>query len=955
MASTAATRDRSPAPRKARIARPPPARSTSLIAAPTLSHLTTRSSSASRLYTRDYPIATDPVAAANADQDYRASYSPRPDNKSRRAADNSGTSDGKGKDRALSFVVGIASSSDEGDALVERNLPTLTPSDGTRARRSNTSSDGSDLASDPVSKAEASIQEIIRSQIRQPIRHVDSLDLDSLLPYGVGDYSFVLQQPKSARSSLSHIAQSGDDEEDRPDRISMGKGKFSEVLLVRKGDTQFALKHTPLHPHHPLIASRLLREPTILAQLRPHPNLVKVFETIRTPGHFYLVEESLCDWITLEAFVASSPGGILSVSHAWSILQQLSSVVHSLHEPLRVAHRDIKPENILIRVVPSSGADNESTILLKLLDFGLATHFSASEPKLTTCCGSPAYHSPELWKGLREPSGTVPYWGPEIDIWCCGLTLLRCLSPTKYPIGTSHASYQAISDKVIDALLAVRDPSIRQVLAGFLQMSGRKRIKAFEQYCRTLAEYETVPEEKENQAGPVQVKEFKSTTFIPAELTHRLELPLDATLAMTAGPKLEATIVDDEFHFPSAPASLERSDASPACREQVDSSNSPSLSPKMVLACTAPLPAGCAPIGSRSPLLPPTPKISLHPASCSDSLPPTPIAPASDAQHLHHLAYPPPIEVVLLNPTNEPVRRAVSYVKYSLRCAGVLYHVRDDTLSLASRLTPASELNESPAIIPPTPFAGSFNLPTSPPACDDDFCSYLECVARLPATPESSSKASSALIAALRPPLARAHTTEPASTLKPPDPSVPVASVKLGQREKETVEALTFHMSIRKVWISAAPSRSRSKTRAHRRNSKDSRIVITLSDDRALTLIRNALSVVSDTSVVPPPLVPLAESASTNGERGRQEGRTRKTGSPPGRSGALDQHGQDEPQSAAATAKPEAAGLKMEMGPRRSFDEGKGGGVLFGFAGLVGRLVGNGSSSSLSLPADRRE
>lgn len=61
-------------------------------------------------------------------------------------------------------------------------------------------------------------------------------------------------------------------------------------------------------------------------------------------------------------------------------------------------------------MTPSSDPNGEPTLLLKLLDFGLATHFSSSEAKLTTCCGSPAYHSPELWRGLREPSGTVKYW-----------------------------------------------------------------------------------------------------------------------------------------------------------------------------------------------------------------------------------------------------------------------------------------------------------------------------------------------------------------------------------------------------------------------------------------------------------------------------------------------------------------------------------------------------------------
>lgn len=144
------------------------------------------------------------------------------------------------------------------------------------------------------------------------------------------------------------------------------------------------------------------------------------------------MEESLQSSITLEALVASQPGGVLPIGMAWSVLEQLTSVVRSLHEPLRVCHRDIKvssfwrrggrrrklttlacraqPENILVRVTPSLDGQSEPTLLLKLLDFGLATHFSASEPKLTTCCGSPAYHSPELWRGLREKSGSVRYW-----------------------------------------------------------------------------------------------------------------------------------------------------------------------------------------------------------------------------------------------------------------------------------------------------------------------------------------------------------------------------------------------------------------------------------------------------------------------------------------------------------------------------------------------------------------
>lgn len=66
------------------------------------------------------------------------------------------------------------------------------------------------------------------------------------------------------------------------------------------------------------------------------------------------------------------------------IMDQLVSVIRDcLHTGGRVCHRDLKPENILIH--PKSGD-------LLLLDLGLGTRYSASEKKLTTCCGSPAFH-----------------------------------------------------------------------------------------------------------------------------------------------------------------------------------------------------------------------------------------------------------------------------------------------------------------------------------------------------------------------------------------------------------------------------------------------------------------------------------------------------------------------------------------------------------------------------------
>jgi hypothetical protein len=111
---------------------------------------------------------------------------------------------------------------------------------------------------------------------------------DILLSEGIADYTFV--------------------KDEHSKNIRLGKGKFSFVLLAKKRGklvrqiiqahagkkrltdwSQYAIKHTPLYPHHPLIAQRLLREPNLLARTPRHANLIAVYESIRTPDHFYLV------------------------------------------------------------------------------------------------------------------------------------------------------------------------------------------------------------------------------------------------------------------------------------------------------------------------------------------------------------------------------------------------------------------------------------------------------------------------------------------------------------------------------------------------------------------------------------------------------------------------------------------------------------------------------------------
>lgn len=307
---------------------------------------------------------------------------------------------------------------------------------------------------------------------------------------------------------------------------TLGRGRFSTVYLATKHGERYAVKHTPLFPHHELVATRLLREPSLLAEIPPHPNLVSVVETIRTPGHFYLVEEYLDGYVTLEALMnkhensGENGARVLPYTDAERVLEQLVMALHAIHTPVRVCHRDVKPENVLV---------HPETLQLKLLDFGLATHYSRSHPRLTTCCGSPAFHCPEIVTALSRPLGSVAYWGPEVDAWTCGLTILRCLTGIRYPLGTSHPSPAAMGARAKRVLAGIEPSQLRDDVASLLDLDAVQRMRNFD----ALAERVNA----KCGAGIVRERrELKCTSFLPAPPQHTMVLPLVLTNAAQSLP-----------------------------------------------------------------------------------------------------------------------------------------------------------------------------------------------------------------------------------------------------------------------------------------------------------------------------------------------------------------------------------------------------------------------------------
>ncbi|OCF43897.1 CAMK/CAMKL protein kinase [Kwoniella heveanensis CBS 569] len=342
---------------------------------------------------------------------------------------------------------------------------------------------------------------------------------DSLLRHGIAEYTYI---PQAFGGVL-------------------GRGKFSTVYKVLGADgAYYALKHTPLYPHHPLISARLLREPTLLAELPSHPCLIGVEGWVRTEGHFYLIEQYAASHIPLSSI--SNP---MQPSRAAYILDQLVSVIRdTLHEKGRVCHRDLKGENVLVDV---------DTGEILILDLGLATRFSASEPKLTTCCGSPAFHSPEIVLALARPPGEVTYYGPELDIWCIALTLLSLLLQVRFPLGPKHTSTHVMRERVLDRLQELdelypphapwRPPRrsyqdddttdydfekkewtrVRRALRDFLEIDGKRRMEKFRSYVIG----EKVRRRVDDWEADQDEKKFKSVSFIPAETKYTLPIYLD--------------------------------------------------------------------------------------------------------------------------------------------------------------------------------------------------------------------------------------------------------------------------------------------------------------------------------------------------------------------------------------------------------------------------------------------
>ncbi|KEG11751.1 serine/threonine protein kinase [Trypanosoma grayi] len=188
---------------------------------------------------------------------------------------------------------------------------------------------------------------------------------------------------------------------------TIGKGSFGKVKKGRHLPTGENVAIKILNRKKLKSANmdkKVFREIKIL-KLFSHPNICRLYEVISTPTDMYLIMEYVEGGELYEYIVKK---GMLKEDAGRYILQQIVCALEYCHHFL-VVHRDLKPENILLG----------PGMQVKLIDFGLSNIMKDGE-FLATSCGSPNYAAPEVISGKM-------YFGPEVDVWSCGVILYALL------------------------------------------------------------------------------------------------------------------------------------------------------------------------------------------------------------------------------------------------------------------------------------------------------------------------------------------------------------------------------------------------------------------------------------------------------------------------------------------------------------------------------------------------
>lgn len=223
---------------------------------------------------------------------------------------------------------------------------------------------------------------------------------------------------------------------------TLGEGEFGKVKLgwKRDGSVQVAIKliRRESVATNPSRLPKIYREISILGELS-HPNIVRLHEMVETDRHIGIILEyasggELFDYILNHRYLKDPA--------ARRLFAQLVSGVGYLHKK-GIVHRDLKLENLLLdrnrNIIitdfgfantfnPADELDDEIVYNLSNREFVKKFRLDRQDEKgmrkgdlMQTSCGSPCYAAPEL-----VVSDSL-YTGRKVDVWSCGVILVRSM------------------------------------------------------------------------------------------------------------------------------------------------------------------------------------------------------------------------------------------------------------------------------------------------------------------------------------------------------------------------------------------------------------------------------------------------------------------------------------------------------------------------------------------------
>ena len=166
------------------------------------------------------------------------------------------------------------------------------------------------------------------------------------------------------------------------------------------------------------------------ASMFSHPHIIKIYNIGKYQGNLFISLE-LMRGRTLKDILDSR--GYLSKNDAISYVLQLLDATKHIHER-KVLHNDIKPENVFMFLDGN----------IKLIDFGIATHFDEEADKVNV---SILYTAPEV---LRSGHYSI-----QSDIYSTGVLLFELLT------GKNPFDKYTKTEEVINYRLQADVPSLK--------------------------------------------------------------------------------------------------------------------------------------------------------------------------------------------------------------------------------------------------------------------------------------------------------------------------------------------------------------------------------------------------------------------------------------------------------------------------------------------------------------